>query len=720
MLIPTFLLLAALHAPLSELGVPGPQDAHGAGATEGGHAQDERPRNRLKDATSPYLLQHQYNPVDWHEWGPEALALAKEQNKPIFLSIGYSACHWCHVMERESFENEETAAQMNRLFICIKVDREERPDIDEIYMSVVQRMTGSGGWPLSVWMTPDLQPFYGGTYFFPERRGNNPSFRDVLNHVHSYWVDQPEAAVEFGQQMIDELHQRTQQPGADEMPGRELLTKAVGFSNQVFDEVHGGFARPPHFAPKFPHCTELTYLLRLGSRPGQERALEIAEKSLQRMAAGGIYDQIGGGFARYSVDREWIAPHFEKMLYDNAQLAQVYLEAWQVTGRADYQRVAREILDYVLREMTGPEGGFWSTTDADSEGREGKFFVWTKQEFDEVCGGDADWARIWFGVSQGGNFEGKNILTRRQDPAAFAQRIGKSPEELNIAVNLLRAKLYERRESRVHPHLDDKVLSSWNGLMLSAFARAAAIWDEPRYLAAAQANADFLLTMMRTEDGRLFRTRRLGNSHLTGLLEDHAFVAQGMIDLYEADGDPRWLKAALELQDVCDAHFADDERGGYWSFPADHEGLPVRMASASESALPSDVGVACMNAARLGMLAGDTARIDRARKGLARYRPQMESYPTGYCQLLILLDWLTSQPQEIYLVGDPTDIAYAAELRRLHTQYPPYRVVAAFEDSQLEALEVLLPAAKGKTTRDGQPTVYRCHEGVCDAPVVLD
>ncbi|MCB9903170.1 MAG: thioredoxin domain-containing protein [Planctomycetes bacterium] len=685
-----------------------------------GESQVERPQNGLKNATSPYLLQHQYNPVDWHEWGPEALALAKRQNKPIFLSIGYSACHWCHVMERESFEDEETAALMNRCFVCIKVDREERPDIDATYMAAVQRMTGSGGWPLSVWLTPDLQPFYGGTYFPPLRRGNSPSFRDVLNYVHSYWIDHAAAAADFGQQLIDEMHRRSNSSGAEEMPGRELLAAALRLSGQYYDPTHGGFARPPGFAPKFPHCTELTYLLRLGTVPGNERASEIVQQTLREMAAGGIYDQIGGGFARYSTDREWTVPHFEKMLYDNAQLAQVYLEAWQATKDPDFQRVSQEILDYVLREMVGPEGGFWSTTDADSEGVEGKFFVWSKDEFTEVCGEDAGWACDWFGVTQDGNFEGRNILTRRQDPAAFAARLRKSPEEFRAAVDILRSKLYARRESRVHPHKDDKILASWNGLMLSAFARAAAVWDEPRYLAAARSNADFLLTKMLDENGRLLRTRRLGHSHIPGLLEDYAFVGQGLLDLYEADGDLRWLRAALQLQGVCDSVFVDEERGGYWSFPEDHGELPVRIASASESALPSDVGVACMNAARLGMLAGDTASIDRARRGLARYRPQMENYPTGFCQMLILLDWLTSRPLEIYLAGEPTDEHYLAELRRLRTQYPPYRVVAAYEDSKLEALQALIPAAEGKTTRRGRPTIYRCREGVCDAPVVLE
>jgi hypothetical protein len=647
-----------------------------------------------------------------------AIERAKQEDKPIFLSVGYSACHWCHVMERESFESEEIAALMNEWFVCIKVDREERPDIDAIYMAAVQRMTGSGGWPMSVFMTPDLEPYIGGTYYPPTSKYGRPGFDGVLKYAHDVWVGEREKVLQAGAQMMQHLRSMSETDSSGKLPGRELLKAGVASSAQGFDELHGGFGRAPAFAPKFPHCTQLSYLLRYGARERDQQALRMATKTLDEMARGGIYDQLAGGFARYSTDREWTAPHFEKMLYDNSQLALVYLEAWQALQDPEYARVAREILDYELREMTSPEGGFYSTTDADSEGVEGKFFVWGLEELRAICGEDSEVAVAWYGVTRSGNFEGHNILTRRTTEAAVAAKTGRSVDEVRAAVARSRAKLHEAREQRVHPLLDDKVLSSWNGLMLSGFARAAAVFDEPRYLAAARRSGAFLLDIMRRDDGSLFRTRRGDRSHLDGYLEDYAFVAQGLLDLYEADLDLRWLRAALELQDYTDEHFADP-RGGYFTTADDAQGLPVRFNDAQESSLPSDIGVALLNAARLGMLQGDLERVARARAGLAAHSQVLQRYPPAFGQLLLLTDFLTSDPPEVFVVGERTDPLVQAELRELQLEWPPARVFCLVEPTTAQALTELLPAAAGKVMVGGAATLYLCHEGVCEAPRAL-
>jgi uncharacterized protein len=678
----------------------------------------EGPKNHLANETSPYLLQHVYNPVDWYPWGPEALQRAKDEDKPIFLSVGYSACHWCHVMERESFESEEIAKLMNDWFVCIKVDREERPDIDDIYMSAVQRMTGSGGWPMSVFMTPDLEPFIGGTYYPPKAKYGRPGFDDVLKHAHGLWVGQREAVLAQGKLVMDQLRASAAEAGAGKLPQRALLVTALGYSRNNFDAQHGGFGRAPRFAPKFPHCTELTHLLRVGSQTGDAQAVAMAAKTLEEMARGGIYDQLAGGFARYSVDREWTVPHFEKMLYDNSQLALVYLEAWQATGNPFYRQICEEILDYVLREMTSPEGGFYSTTDADSEGEEGKFFVWSRDQLEEVCGDDFEVAEAWYGVTRAGNFEGHNILTARTTHEAVAARTERSVEEVRAAIKRCRALLYEAREQRIHPLLDDKVLSSWNGLMLRAFARAAVVLEEPRYLTAAQRNAEFLLTSMRRSDGSLYRTRRGERSHLDAYLEDYAFVTQGLLDLYEADLDLRWLEAAVSMQEYADEHFRTDQ-GSYYSTADNTEKLPMRMSDPQESSLPSDIGVALLNGARIGLMQGDLEQIGQARAGLAAHGDRLHRHPSAFGQLLLLTDFLTSSPPEIYVVGKRDDPRVQAELRSIQQQWPPSRVLIHIEPGTEEALVKLLPAARGKVMQGGQPTTYLCHEGVCEAPRVL-
>ncbi|MFQ5505496.1 MAG: thioredoxin domain-containing protein [Planctomycetota bacterium] len=681
--------------------------------------QKKHPANHLKGQTSPYLLQHLHNPVDWYPWGKEALEKAKKEDKPIFLSIGYSACHWCHVMERESFENEAIAKVMNAHFVCIKVDREERPDIDEIYMAAVVRMNqGGGGWPMSLFLTPKLKPFLGGTYFPPEDKWGRPGFKTVLERVHELWKTRREDIEKQGDLLVEDIKSSAAATGIGaHLPADEVFSRALALASQRFDPEHGGFGQPPQMAPKFPHVTELLFLLRQAVRRKQGKALEVVETTLTKMARGGIYDQLAGGFARYSVDREWTVPHFEKMLYDNSQLAVCYLEAWQATQKPFYRRIATEILDYELREMLSPEGGFYSTTDADSEGEEGKFFVWSLEEIEAALGEDAGPVCEYYGVTKAGNFEGHNILTNRLGREKLARKLGKEAGELSALLERARRTLYELRQKRVHPGLDDKILSSWNGLMLSALAKAAQVLGEKKYLDAARRSADFLLTKM-SENGRLLRTRRDGRTHLDAYLEDYAFVTAGLIDLFEADPDPRWIRAALSLHAIVEKDFADEKNGGYYSTAADNPDLVVRMASAQESSLPSDVGVAAMNAARLGLLGGDTKLVDRARAALKRHGVEIYRYPNSYCQLLLLLDFLEAKPREVYVVGAKGSATTKAFLSRLRAQYPPYRVFAWLEPGKEQELEKLLPAAEGKGLVDGKEAAYVCYEGVCKAPTL--
>ncbi|MDP6425277.1 MAG: thioredoxin domain-containing protein [Planctomycetota bacterium] len=711
LLVPT-LLLPILAGPASaQQAKPGQEK--GKPLSQEPHNRSNRKPNHLKGATSPYLLQHLYNPVDWYEWGKEAIERAKKEDKPVFLSIGYSACHWCHVMERESFESERIAKLMNDNFVCIKVDREERPDIDEIYMAACVRLNrGSGGWPMSMFLTPDLKPFLGGTYFPPTARGGMPGFDDLLNHVKKLWKEQKPRVIEAGVEMTRVLAAEAKVAAAKEVPGAAILTQAVQVAESRFDSTWGGFGPPP----KFPHSTELTFLLRYGVRKANQKAVQMAAETLEHMARGGMYDQVGGGFARYSTDREWLAPHFEKMLYDNSQLASLYLEAFQATGKPVFKRIATETLDYVQREMVGPEGGFYSTTDADSEGEEGKFFVWSLAEWKEVCGDDADVAAAFFRITEGGNFEGHNIVTRRVGIEDFARAEKKELAKVSAAIERVRRKLYERREKRVHPGLDDKILSAWNGLMLSAFAQGAMLFGRADWLQTARKNADFLLTKMRRANGRLWRTRRGDKSHLNAYLEDYAAVTRALTDLYEADPDVRWIKAARELHDIVEEHFVDTEGGGYFTTSDDHEELIVRRSSAQESSLPSDVALAAWNAARLGLLAGEPKLLERARSVLKRHAEELQRYPNAFSQLLILLDFLDANPKEIYIAGKKGDAATDAFLDNARKQWPPYRVFAWVDADNPAVLESILAAADGKTLVDGKAAAYVCTEGVCKEP----
>ncbi|HEV3023759.1 MAG TPA: thioredoxin domain-containing protein, partial [Pirellulales bacterium] len=620
--------------------------------------------NRLADETSPYLLQHANNPVDWHPWGPEALQRAKAEEKPIFLSIGYSACHWCHVMEHESFENEAIAKTLNESFVPIKVDREERPDLDQIYMQAVQMMTGRGGWPMSTFLTPDLEPFYGGTYWPPTGRMGMPGFDQVLAAVSEAWRERRGQVREQAAQLTAELARAT---GLEQPPGDltlQPLTSAEAALERIFDHRHGGFGT----APKFPHPMDLRVLLRVWRRSPRESVLKLVTLTLDKMAAGGIYDHLGGGFHRYSVDERWLVPHFEKMLYDNALLAACYLETYQATGNADYARTARETLDFVLREMTGPEGGFYSTQDADSEGEEGKFYVWTPAEVEALLGERAAKTFCYvYDISPEGNFEGRNIINLPKTLVQCAKIFDRDLAELATELAVGRARLLAARGLRVRPGLDDKVLVSWNGLMIDALSQAAGVLDEPRYLTAATRAAEFIAKHLRRGDGRLLHAWRAGRARFDAYLDDYACLANSLVSLYEAGFDERWIDLAAELADVILAQFADADGSGFFYTAADHEPLIARQKDLQDSSTPSGNAMAATALARLGKLCGRSDDVDAARRTLASLAKLMSQHPTAAGQLLIALDFMLDPAPELVLTappGDPDADSVLAEVRR--------------------------------------------------------
>ena len=612
---------------------------------------EHRPTNRLIHETSPYLLQHAHNPVDWYAWGPEALARARAEDKPILLSIGYSACHWCHVMERESFEDEAIAELMNRHFVSIKVDREERPDLDDVYMAATLAMNqGQGGWPMTVFLTPEQEPFYAGTYFPPEDRWGRPGFSTVLKRIAEMWEKERESIKEQGAQLAAYLRENAQAaPGG--AVGEEALREAADQLGHEFDDRWGGFGP----APKFPPSAALSLLLRVHRRFSDAHALEMVRRTLDAMARGGMYDQLGGGFARYSTDVRWLVPHFEKMLYDNAQLARAYLEGLQVTGDDFYGRIATETLDYVLREMTDPAGGFYSATDADSEGEEGKFFVWTPGEVRAALGPDGEeLARrfcAYYDVTEAGNWEGRSILNAPRPMAAVARELGIDPAELERSLADARARIYEARSKRVPPARDDKVLTAWNGLMISALAEAFRVMDDPRYLAAARRAADFLLSTLRRPDGRLLRTWRAGRAHLDAYLEDYAFLAEALVDLYEASGTSRYLDEAAALAGRIREDFAAEE-GGFFSTARGHEPLIVRPREGHDGAIPSANAAAAMALARLSYLLDRPELREDAVRAIRAWGKPIARQPRSFAKSLAVVDFLLEGPVELALVGE--------------------------------------------------------------------
>jgi uncharacterized protein YyaL (SSP411 family) len=686
--------------------------------------------NRLAHETSPYLLQHAHNPVDWYPWGEEALQKARSEDKPIMLSVGYSACHWCHVMERESFENEDIAALMNQYFVSIKVDREERPDIDGIYMQAVQAMTGQGGWPMTIFLTPDGRPFYGGTYFPPRDRHYGrevmPGFPRLLQSMAEAYADHRQEVEEHANQVADFLRQgsggklRSKDLGpTGELP-LDLLNKASQALAEDFDAIHGGFGN----APKFPNTMSLEFLLRthlhrasgqlLGSVAPSE--MEIVETSLQNMANGGIYDQLGGGFHRYSVDAEWLVPHFEKMLYDNALLSRVYLHTYLVTSNPLYRRIVEETLDYVVREMTSPQGGFYSTQDADSEGEEGKFYTWTAEEIDAALPrDDAELFKRYYDVTPGGNFEHKNILHVPADAEIVAEAAEVSLEELQASLKRGRELLFKAREKRIKPGRDEKVLTSWNGLMLRSFAEAARYLSRPDYLQVASHNAEFLLNEMRS-NGRLLRTYKDGHAHLKGYLEDYAFLADGLLALYEASFNPRWFSEARSLMDEAIALFADEQNGGFFDTGSDHEALISRPKDIMDNATPAGNSVAVDVLLRLAAFTGSEAYRQRADDYLRPLADIIVQHPQSFGHVLGALDFAISPVKELAILGDPKAADTRDLLGLINGYFLPNSVLACAAPDNTEATQAV-PLLANRPLKDGKATAYVCQNFACQAPV---
>jgi len=673
--------------------------------------------NRLAAENSPYLLQHAENPVNWHPWGPEALELARAQGKPIFLSIGYSACHWCHVMAHESFENEAIARLLNEHFISIKVDREERPDLDQIYMEAVQRMSGRGGWPLSAFLTPNLEPFFGSTYWPAAARGGMPGFADVLRAVAEAWKGRRAAITEQGRQMIQLLQEDALgfPASAAGAPDDQPLRAAEAALLRSFDPRFGGFGQ----APKFPPASSLRLLLRRWSRTPESRLLQPVRVTLDRMARGGMYDQLGGGFHRYSVDAQWLVPHFEKMLYDNALLADCYVEGWQATGDGEYARIVRETLDYVLRDMRDAEGGFHSAEGADSEGEEGTFYLWTPGEIRDILGAERAAAFCCvYDVSEAGNFEGRNVLNHPKMLAQAAQILNREADDLAGQLQQDRQRLLAARGRRTRPGRDDKVLASWNGLMIEALARSGAALAVPGYLDAAAAAADFLLTRLSTADGGLRHYWRAGRTAGSGYLDDYAAVANALVTLYEARFEERWIDAAAALCDEILRRFADQDQGGFYYAEAGGE-LPARKKDLFDSPMPSGTALATLAMLRLGKLSDRADYLTAAERSLSAARDWMERAPTGVGTMLLALDMYLGPAPEIVILGggDPQDTTEL--LAGLARRFLPNKVVAYRDPATPSAHTsgLLSDLFAGKAPLPPGPTVYVCRDFACQAPV---
>jgi uncharacterized protein YyaL (SSP411 family) len=692
--------------------------------------------NHLANETSPYLLQHAHNPVDWYPWGTEALERSKREDKPIFLSIGYSACHWCHVMEHESFEDPATAAVMNEHFVNVKVDREERPDLDHIYMAAVQLMTRHGGWPMSVFLTPELEPFYGGTYFPPQPRHGMPSFQQVLLGVADAWRNRrgeiSRSAIGISS-AIKQMNEVVGDQGTS--PGLDLIDGAVRELERSFDPGYGGFGS----APKFPHPMDLKVCLRHWQRTASEQSMEIVRRTLDHMARGGIYDQLGGGFHRYSTDERWLVPHFEKMLYDNALLTQTYLEAFQAFREPAYARVARETLDYVLREMTAPEGGFYSTQDADSEGVEGKYFVWSLDELERVLGKDA--ARLFayvYDVTAEGNWEEHNILNRPKTEDQCARLLGVATDELERSLAESRAKLFAVRAARIAPGRDDKILVAWNGLMIDAMARGFQVLGDRKYLEAAQRAASFILNHMcapadsAQSSTRLRHSYKDGQARFNAYLDDVAALIDGLVSLFESDFDARWLASALDLAAFMLDQYWDDTGGSFFYTPRQHETLITRVRDAHDGATPSGNSLAVTALARLGRLSGRGDLAEKAERALQSFAGVMGQAPRASGQMLVAVDFIQRRPIEIVVAAPPGESGArdaAAALEAIRQEFLPSKVLVMTPANGPDAaaaggmgrggtIESLIPLVKDKPAVGGRVTAYICENYACRAPVV--
>ena len=665
--------------------------------------------NRLASETSPYLLQHAENPVDWYPWGDEALEKARAEDKPILVSIGYSACHWCHVMAHESFEDPEIAAEMNRLFVNIKVDREERPDLDSIYMAAVQAMTGHGGWPLTAFLTPDGVPFYGGTYFPPDDRGGMPGFPKVLAAVADAYENRRAEVDENAEQIKDLLGRASGALPAPELLNASIMTAAAEQLARSFDARNGGFGS----APKFPQPAIIEFLIREWKRSGNQRSEVMARRSLDRMAAGGIYDQIGGGFHRYAVDAIWLVPHFEKMLYDNAQLVSAYLSGYQAFDEERYRRVAEETLDFVARELTSPTGGFFSTLDADSEGREGAFYVWTADEIDAALSAeDSAIARAWFGVTDQGNFEGTNVISTPRRLQDVAETLNADLESLPSEIARMSKNLLEARERRERPGRDDKVIASWNGMMLKAFADGSRILDRDDFREIAVKNARFLLEEQSGE-GKLWRSWKDGRASIGGFLEDYANVIDGLLALYRATLDEQWVLKAVNLLERMRADFIDDQGAAFFDTARDHETPVARPRDLHDGATPSGNAVATDALLRIGTMTGDSALVDQAVTILRAMVRTMNEHPIAAGRYLCALDFYLGPVTEVALAGDVNSAELQDLLSATYRVYAPNLIAGHAAEAEAERF----PFLAHRPARNGQATAYVCEHFACMAPV---
>ncbi|HEU0207935.1 MAG TPA: thioredoxin domain-containing protein [Candidatus Udaeobacter sp.] len=707
---------------------------------ESSSARPER-TNRLAHEKSPYLLQHAHNPVDWYPWGKEAFERAHRENKPVFLSVGYSTCHWCHVMAHESFENDAVAAIMNREFVNIKVDREERPDVDRVYMTFVQATTGGGGWPMSVWLTPDLKPFVGGTYFPPESRYGQPGFKAVLERIATAWKQDREKIAEQGNKIVEALRESQSTATVDHKIDDSVLHTALEQLDRSYDPIEGGFSN----APKFPRPATLNFLARFYARDPQsdagKQALEMALFTLRKMAAGGMHDHVGGGFHRYSVDRYWHVPHFEKMLYDQAQLAVAYLDGFQITKDEQYESVTRDVLDYVARDMASKEGGFFSAEDADSpvvtsggdrghaETKEGAFYVWTKKEIDKALADAAEVFNFHYGVQIHGNapegsdphdeFRGKNILIQRHSIAETAAHFNKTEQEIGESLAKSRVKLFAIRSKRPRPHLDDKIIAAWNGLMISAYARAAQVLDDPRYLEIAMRAATFLKEKLYDPSSKiLYRNYREGRSDIEGFADDYAFVIQGLLDLYEASFDVEWLKLAIELQQTQDTLFYDEKNGAYFCTSGKDRSVFLRIKDDNDGAEPAASSVAALNLLRLAQIRNDQKMSERAGKTITSFATTLSHFPSAMPQMLVALDYSLSKPRQIVIAGNRDAFETKALLKEVYRRFLPKTVVLLADDGEgqkylgeiNEAIRVMSPIER-------KPAAYVCENFTCKEPV---
>jgi uncharacterized protein YyaL (SSP411 family) len=677
--------------------------------------------NKLRGEKSPYLLQHAHNPVDWHPWGEEAFERARKEDKPIFLSIGYSTCHWCHVMERESFEDQQVAELMNNAFVCIKVDREERPDIDSVYMTICQVMTGSGGWPLTIIMTPERKPFFAATYIPRENRFGRIGMKQLIPRIRELWEYHRGDALTSADKVTSILEKASIELEGEELK-EDTLESAHGQLSRNFDVKYGGFSN----APKFPSPHNLMFLLRYWRRTGDKRALMMVEMTLQNMRRGGIYDHVGFGFHRYSTDLRWLVPHFEKMLYDQALLAMAYIEAYQATGKKQYGETAREIFTYVLRDMNAPEGGFYSAEDADSEGEEGRFYLWTEKEIRGILPAEeADLVIRILSMQQGGNFKqeatgiktGENIPHRTGPFSALAQDLGMVPEELKECLEIAREKLFAVRESRVHPHKDDKILTDWNGLMIAALAKGAQAFRDPLYVDAAKRAVEFILEKMRDPNGRLYHRYRDAEAAIPAFLDDYAFLIWGLMELYEATFEPGYLRRAIEFNDCMITHFWDSGTGGFYFCADDADTILVRKKEIYDGAIPSGNSIAALNLLRLSRLTGSPEYEEMAIRLVRAFSKMISEAPAAYCQCMVALDFALGPTSEVVIVGNPGSGDTMTMIQTLQGSFTPHKVMM-FRSAEERDPEITQLAAFTRDLRSigGKATAYVCKGFRCDLP----